>query len=320
VVDIQAMRSGVPLGDWAGRKLTTPVKEIPKEEPPKGMVVGLDTGGWVSEGPVRDFSGAVRYVRSSFSNYDSDSQMVLLSRFGVRLMPLFGEGGTIGAIDKTVFASEVLAWFQRYGRGGSFWAGKEDLGATTAEILNEPGGSWFWSDPRNFSAYAGLIEAVHSVLASLPHPPTLLVSYDGGGGSGEYGRSLVSTDPHLLSLGLGWTVHPYGGHGSSSALGNRQSVTEAYAGTKQPVYVTEVGWPTAVGQSPTGDSLQWSEAQQAENMTSFLGWAYGLGYVRAVVSFNYADYGSNDYYGIVNTNGTVHKPSYHALAEATAKW
>ena len=70
----------------------------------------------------------------------------------------------------------------------------------------------------------------------------------------------------------------------------------------------------------TGDSLQWSEAQQSENITSFFSWTYSLGYVRAVVYFNYADYAPNNYYGIVNSAGTTHKQSYATLASASSKW
>lgn len=59
----------------------------------------------------------------------------------------------------------------------------------------------------------------------------------------------------------------------------------------------EVGWPTAVGQSSTGDSLQWSESEQASSITNFIAWASGTGYVAEVVYFNYHDYGTNDWYG-----------------------
>jgi hypothetical protein len=284
------------------------------------MMVGLDAGGWDWESAVRDFSGAAKYLRSNYSNYNSDSQVKLLSKYGVHLLPVFSEGSSIGSINQAAFASKVRTWFERYGQGGTFWAGKEDLGATTAEILNEPGNPYFWSDSTNCAAYASLIETVHNALSALPHPPTLLVSYDGGYEGDNYGRALVKADPQLLKLGLGWTVHPYGGHGASSAEGNRARVTEAYADTKQPVYVTEVGWPTGAGLEPTGDSMQWSQDQQSANITSFFSWSSSLGYVRAVVYFNYADYGSNDDYGIVNSSGTAHKPSYAALASASSKW
>jgi hypothetical protein len=70
--------------------------------------------------------------------------------------------------------------------------------------------------------------------------------------------------------------------------------------------------------APTGDSLQWSEQQQAENITNFVSWSRSLGYVADVTYFNYADYGTNDYYGVVNSTGTVHKLSYQALKAAAA--
>jgi hypothetical protein len=85
------------------------------------------------------------------------------------------------------------------------------------------------------------------------------------------------------------------------------------------VYVTEVGWPTAVGQPPTGDSQQWTEAQQASNITGFVQWASATGYVPMVIYFNYVDYGSNNFYGI-ETAARKHKLGFAALAEASARW
>lgn len=323
VVDVQAMKSGTPIGSWAGRKQVSPkpVEEPRKEEAPKEeastMTVALDAGGWSWESAVRDFSGAVHFLRASDSYYASDSQMSLLAKYHVHLLPLFNGSPSS---NRTEFANSVYDWFARYGRGGTFWAGHEDLGATTAEIVNEPGNPYFWGSgaQTDQSSYAALVEAVAAKVATLPHPPRLLVSFDGGYEGDNYGRLLIKDDPHLLQLGIGWTVHPYGGHGSTSALGARNRVSEAYEATRQSVYVTEVGWPTAVGQPATGDSLQWTQQQQVENIDSFMHWAYGLGYVKTVVYFNYADYGTNNWYGIVNTTGTVHKLSYTALANLAA--
>jgi hypothetical protein len=293
------------------------------EHTSSSMRVGLDAGGWDWASAVRDVAGAVKYVRASYSYYNSDTQMQLLASNAVTLMPLFSGGGSIGSIDRSTYAGNVLNWFKRYGHGGTFWAGKTDHGAITAEILNEPGNPYFWSDPGNYSAYAGLIEATRTALLALPEAdrPRLLVSYDGGYGGDSYGRALVKADPNLLKLGLGWTVHPYGGKNSLSfsAGGNRPRVTEAYADTKQPVYVTEVGWPTATGKPSTGDSLQWSESQQATNIKEFVLWSRSLGYVNAVIDFNYADYGTNNWYGIVDTSGTKHKLVYNTLKSLAAE-
>ncbi len=353
VVDVQAFGASGPIGGWAGRIQTSPApseppkeeppkKEPPKEEPPqkeppieeppaeeslkekpaRSMMVGLDAGGWDWESAVRDFSGAVKYVRSSYRHYNSDAQMGLLAKYGVTLMPLFGEGGNLSSYNNSGFISEIVQWFKRYGKGGTYWAGKPvDLGASTAELINEPGNPYFHSDYGNHALYAELTRKVKAALASnfaASTRPKLLVSYDGGFNGSEYGRAVFAAG----AVADGVTVHPYGGKNNreQSALGGRSRVEQAHSDTGLPVYVTEVGWPTAVGQAPTGDSLQWSEKQQAENITNFAGWAYGLGYVRAVVDFNYADYGSNDWYGIVNTNGRRHKLSYGALAADAGKW
>jgi hypothetical protein len=282
------------------------------------MTVSLDTGGWNWTSAVNDASGAVKYFRASYKYYNSDAQMELLARDGVTLMPLFGGGGTLSEYDSPAFVNEIATWFKRYGKGGSFWAGRPvDLGATTAELINEPGNPYFYSEYNNYQLYANITKAVHSALEADFAPavrPKLLVSYDGGFNGSAYGRAIFAAG----AVADGVTVHPYGGHGSESALGNRERVLQAHSETGLPVYVTEVGWPTAVGQPPTGDSLQWSEQQQAENITNFVKWARGLGYVNDVTYFNYADYGSNNWYGIVNSTGTAHKLGYAALKAAAA--
>jgi hypothetical protein len=292
----------------------------PREEPqtPSNMTVSLDIGGWAWASAIHDEAGAVHYVRSSYKHFNSDSQMELLANAGVTLMPLFGEGGTLAGYDNSTFFNEIVTWFKRYGKGGTFWAGRPvDLGATTAELINEPGNPYFYPDYNNIQLYADITKAVHGALEAnfaAPVRPKLLVSYDGGFNGSAYGRAIFAAG----AAADGVTVHPYGGHGSGSALGGRERVTQAHSETGLPVYVTEVGWPTAVGQPATGDSLQWTEQQQAENITSFIQWARSLGYVGDVTYFNYADYGSNDFYGIVNAGGTSHKLAYDALKAASA--
>jgi hypothetical protein len=320
VVDARALdASGTALGGWAGRLQTAPASE-PEQPTRAKMTVALDIGGWSWESAVKDAAGAAKHFRSSYVNFDTDSQVELLARNGVQLMPLFNGSPTAGGSE---LASKVVSWFARYGHGGTFWQGKPvDRGATTAEIVNEPGNPFFWGSgaTADEAAYARTIETVAAKVATLAHPPRLLVSFDGGYEGDRYGRALIAADPHLLQLGLGWTVHPYGGHGTTSALGNRARVTEARAATHQPIYVTEVGWPTDTGAGPTGDSLQWTEAQQASNIASFVLWAGSLGYVADVTYFNYADYSPNNWYGIVDASGTTHKLAYDTLKTLTATY
>jgi hypothetical protein len=297
-----------------------PLEEPPKEEPPleepSTMKVGLDIGGWVWESAINDEAGAVKYVRSSFTHFSDDTHMERLAKAGVTLLPLFGEGGTIAGYDTSTFVNEIVAWFHRYGKGGSFWAGKTDLGATTAELVNEPGNPNFYPDccsTAGHEAYADLTRKVHSAFAvSFPESirPKTLVSYDGGYNGSAYGEAVFAAGAVADAV----DVHPYGGHTSRelSGQGHRDKVEQAHAKTGLPVYVSELGWPTC---GETGDSLNWSESEQAENITSFAAWARGTGYVAAFVSFNYADYGANCY-GIVKAAGSPHKLSYEALKHA----
>ncbi len=296
-----------------------PPKEPPKEEhhevpPPSGMTVALDAGGW-GAGAFVDVAGAVRNVRLE-SRFATDAEVGGAAAAGVRVASwLVGTGGSIASINPAVMAAEIVALFKRYGKGGSFWVGRPDLGGSAVELLNEPGNPGFWSDPSDFAAYAALSRVVHAALEANFAPvnrPKLLLSYDGGYGGSEYGRAIFAAG----AVADGVTVHPYGGKSNPqlSALGNHPRVEQAHNETGLPVYITEIGWPTAVGQPSTGDSLQWSEAQQAENIKNFIRWSRETKYVAMVVIFNYVDYGSNDYYGIEHKDRS-HKLSYTTLHE-----
>ncbi|MFL5350230.1 MAG: hypothetical protein ACJ8AT_36105, partial [Hyalangium sp.] len=117
----------------------------------------------------------------------------------------------------------------------------------------------------------------------------------------------------------GVTVHPYGGAdgGAGGALGNRDRLINAHVKTGMDVYPTELGWPTALGQSPTGDSQQWSESAQAQNVTNFAAWAETQPWLKGWVYFCYHDFDTKDWYGVVRTDGS-HKPAYAALHNAAA--
>lgn len=322
VVSLEALNSKMqPIGSWTSRLVTVPggtkeEKEKPKEEPPVeeekpveeikpgSMWVGVDAGGWDWASAVKDFSGAVKYVRATYSYYDSASQMNLLAENGVTLLPLFTEANP----------TAVVNFFKTYGYGGSYWAGKPvDLGAKTAEIINEPGNPYEHSPIYSASSYDKILTEVHTALEVLPAAdrPEILASMDGGYAGDSYGKELIAADPSITKIVGCWTEHPYGGRGSraQASLGSRARVTEGYAITHQPQCVTEVGWATGE-EAPA--SLAYTEAEQAANIESFVKWAHGLGYVQLVVDFNYADYSGNNY-GIVNSAGTAHKLSYAAL-------
>lgn len=285
-----------------------------EQEAPGRMVIGVDSGGW-SGSTFSDLSkGGIDYIRttgaaSSYVEREAHAAGVQIATI------IFGEGGSIGSISPSAYAAEVRSYFAKYGLAGGL----------TVEVLNEPGNYVFWSDPGDYKAYAKLAEAVHEALATLPAAsrPVELCSWDGGEASPEpdkpWGQGIKAAG--ALPFCEGVTVHPYGGRtgGDGGALGGRRDVELAHTESGKPVYVTEIGWPTAVGQPPTGDSQQWTEAQQAANITGFMQWASATGYVPMVIYFNYVDYGSNDFYGI-ETKERKHKLGFAALAQASARW
>jgi hypothetical protein len=280
------------------------------------MTVALNAGGW---GPSAyfDVAGAARAVRLE-SRFANDAELEGAASAGVTVATwVFGTGGSIGSIDPEAYAAEVVALFKRYGRGGTFWQGRTDLGGQAVEVLNEPGGGWFWRDPANYAAYTDLLRVVHETLArEFPEAirPRVLASWDGGAGrSSRFGQGWKALGG--LDYCDGVTVHPYGGSEGQAGgeQGDRPAVARAHAASGKPVYVTEVGWPTAVGAPSTGDSQQWTEAQQAQSIASFIDWARATRYVAMVVIFGLADYEPTNWYGIERLDRT-HKLSYTALA------
>jgi hypothetical protein len=281
-----------------------------------------------------DLDGVVKYVRM---DEDSASDVALWAAAGVGVIDDisgdigFGYGsqhsdtGGVSAINATLWADNAVAWYSSLPL-----TSKADVVAI--EVLNEPYGSWFWGanaeDQANATAYANLLETVHAAfMSAFPTGPRPLILASWG--NATWGREVWGTDPATVDGYInGVVVHPYGGDCSTSsaciaasALGNRGLVSDAHSATGEPVYVTEVGWSTAVDQPPVAASLQWTEQQQAENVYSFVNWARSTGYVNAVMLYQFMD-SSGDYrFGIVRydnpagPNGSK-KPSYYALQEA----
>ncbi|HXS47074.1 MAG TPA: glycosyl hydrolase, partial [Solirubrobacterales bacterium] len=276
---------------------------------------GLDAGNYGSSGAV-DVRGAVNTVR-----YDSERGVTALENFkkaGLRIQMVFPgpyNSGGVCALNAAAWVADTLAFYK---------ANTNPTQTPIIEALNEPGGSWFWGSNANSSAngacYRDLLRRTHDAFHAQygDAAPKILGTLDGSNGL-SFGKAWFTSD--WATYVDGFIVHPYGGTGTraSSALGNHAMVESARAMTGGPIYITEVGWPTAVGQSATADSLQWTESEQATNVTNFIAWCHGTGYVAEVVYFNYHDYGTNMWYGVVRSDGS-HKPAYEALRQAAAKY
>jgi hypothetical protein len=292
---------------------TPPVKEEQETTPSSPLItspmwVGVDAGGWPSSFAA-DVAGAASYVR-----LDTPSSIAGWTHAGVKVIDDISgpsNAGGVSAVNATEWAAQAVAEV------------KANPEIVAVEVLNEPGNKWMgWGSnagsAANAAAYDHLLKVVHEAFVANfgSSYPRILASYDGGEGPTTWGEEMWAADPNVGSYIDGITMHSYGGtsNRTQSALGDRHQVEAAHAQHPNiPVYITEVGWPTAVGQPSTGDSLQWTEAEQAQNITNFVNWAKGTGYIQDVTIFNYRDYGSNDWYGIESASG-AHKLSYSALA------
>jgi hypothetical protein len=247
-VQVRGLTTG-GLAQGVGTPEPKHVEPPPPPAPDGALTVALDMGGWGGSVFSKLKAAGITHARFSKTDFVEEARKLGVEPATV----IFGTGGTIGKINPQSYAAEVLK-------------AVVDYRLTAVEVLNEPGGSWFWSDPTNYTAYTALLKATHEALAGTGCK--VLASYDGGqGGSVSFGRGVKAAGG--LAYCDGVTMHPYGGrsgHGkNSSGEGWREGIELAHAETGLKVYVTEVGFPT---HEATGDSALWTEAQQATNILS----------------------------------------------------
>ncbi len=278
------------------------------------MAVGVDEQGWGTPG-ASDIASTFSFDRMDVAGDESASDFT--SR-GVRVDMLFSgpyNSGGVSSINASTWAQQALRTFQTQ-------CGGSTSNCPSVEVLNEPYGSWFWGQnadsATNEAAYAHLLVTTSTLFRAQygAASPKILAAF----GSDSWWAGITAAVPNIDSYVDGVTVHCYGGTGNASvsALGDPGLVVDAHQMTGEPIWVTEFGWPTALGQPATSDSLQWSFTQQADNTYNFVNWLRSTGYVAAAIEFNYRDYGTNMWYGLETSSG-VKKPAWTALAEAAGQ-
>lgn len=275
------------------------------------MAVGVnEAGGGASS--AADVASSFSMDRMEVG--DGDTASVFTSR-GVKVDLLISgpyNTGGVRALNANSWAQYAVNVFQSQCGGSS-------ANCPSLEVLNEPYGSWFWgaqaASRSNAAAYANLLKTTYTLLHAKygSGSPKVLAAFS----SDSWWAGIRAAVPDIADYVDGVTVHAYGGTSNvaASALGDRALVTDAHQTTGKPIWVTEFGWPTAVGQPATGDSLQWSESAQATNTYNFVTWLRSTGYVAAALDFKYRDYGTNMWYGLERADGTK-KPAWTALQDA----
>ncbi len=306
-------------GTFRGRDFTAvslnPEPPIPAKATGKMRVV-LNGGGWGGKEPA-DIAAAVHMVR--FDTERGVGHLEEMLDMGLLIHCLFAgpydEVNGVSGLDPDEWVANALAFYE---------ANLDPTVSPIVEILNEPHGSWFWGEKANSAAnalaYRTLVkkayEGFHAVYGD--DSPKIIASVEPVDSWGDRWW-----EPKVASYLDGVVVHPYGGNDpeekATSAEGRRREVKEAHqlTGSSLPVYCSEFGWPTAIGKAPTGDSLQWTEAEQAANITAFFNWARSTKYVAECVYFCHHDFGSNTLYGVVDIEGN-HKLGYAAIQAQTA--
>lgn len=271
------------------------------------MIVGLNTGP--SENP-----GALKSMGIPFVRLEQTTHVLDFKNLGIGVVYLrSGAPNYLSTGLKSVLPAKVAEQ--------AVADYKAQPSMDFYEFLNEPGGDWFWgenaSSAENAKRYAACARAVAEAFAKLPKHPPLLISYDGGHDSSiDWGEKVFAADPGLHSLVDGITMHPYGGTGKREQAreGDRTLVELAFHKTGLPIYITEVGFNTL---EQTGDSLKYSEAEQAANIASLIEWARKLGYIKAVMIFGDRDEKEGGGYGVRTHAGNA-KLALKALQTAIA--
>ncbi len=292
--------SAAPSRAWALRATATGAA------PGGSFFIGLNAGYWGPREP-RDVRRAGTVVRldtpRSTARWEAAGLRVIADESGPYSQP------GVSGLDHAAYVRRVLAFVRR------------NPHVFAIEVLNEPGGSWFWGpqadSPVNSESYARLLIEVHEALVQAfgDARPLELASWDGGhDGSNAWGEAW-SRRPGALAAVDGVTNHPYGGTGprAQAALGNRMLVAADEAVSHKPIYITEIGFPTG---SATLDSLRYSQAEQARAIYRFAMWARSTGYVAGVTFYGYRDAREGGGYG-VETHRGVKKQAFAALESLT---
>ncbi len=286
----------LPAGIAAGR----PQRARPA--PASTFMLGLNAGYWGRSEP-HDLRRIGTVVRLS-----NPPRLERWERAGLRVIADFSgpySRSGVSGLDHSNYVDRVVAFV------------RQNPHVYAIEVLNEPGGGWFWGreaeSEANRQSYAQLLIEVHEALVANfgGRRPLELASWDGGHDSSDAWGEAWSHNAAALADVDGVTNHPYGGQGgrSTAILGHRQLVERTEAVSHKPIYITEVGFPTGHNFS---DSLLYSESEQAFAIASFAEWARQTGYVAAVTFYGYRDAREGGGYGVETHRGR-RKQAYMVL-------
>ncbi len=291
--DLIQVGSGSPT-DW--EQGTVPAKPSPTPEPPapeptpppppaSAFRRGMCAGGWTQSQEVAD---AKKLGSSPTVRLENPGSTSPFTSAGVDVIYLNSGGTSVNShftpearmhrsavlAGRLYEAADIRERFKPH-RYGYSSGGIRSLNAATVaadavavlkkhpdvwayELLNEPGGNWFWGpgaeSQENATAYCKLIREVHAALVANNLARPLIVSFDGGhAGDNTWGRRMLAADPTLFQIPeVIPSNHPYDGGGSTnpaSTLVHWGSCEETHRLTGKWPAITEYGRPLESGRA-----------------------------------------------------------------------
>jgi hypothetical protein len=152
------------------------------------------------------------------------------------------------------FAAYLRALVSRYGRNGTFWAGRPDLPKRPIrewQIWNEPHLGFYWNVPHDWTAawpkgYVKLLKVARKAIRSRDKRAKIVL-----GGLSERPWTELKRLYRLRARRLFdvVAVHPYnsGLKNALEAVRLVRGVMRRYHDSRKPLWVTELGWPAARG-------------------------------------------------------------------------
>jgi hypothetical protein len=243
-----------------------------------------------------------------------------------------GQGSTMWPPrNNSDYVNFAVAVVNRYGRGGQFWIAHPELAPRplwAIEVWNEPSGHTYWEPDPGPTAYVGLAKATALAVKAVHPEVRVVISGDLLEARSDYKiapwlDALLATDATVLHWADALSIHVYPNPGVLSPLDQsgdprlrfdriamiRQ--VELAHGVSLPLWITEIGWPTA-GPNSVSEQVQASYLLQA--ITTAIA-TYGA-YVPYVFPFSWdrsIDAGDSAY-GIRHADGSP-KPAWPAIID-----
>lgn len=191
---------------------------------------------------------------------DLDRRVAELAAAGLRVYPLLAYSATWAAVsvgdpmsrpaDPNLFAGYAAAVAARYGRNGSFWAGRPELPALpfeAYEVWNEPNAARFWREQTTAPEdYADLYVATRTALHGVDPQARVVAAGLVDRGAETFLRRMLRHRPDLAKQLDAIAYHPYlyAPRDMIRRIRSLRGTLTAGKAGNAPIELTEMGWST----------------------------------------------------------------------------